>query len=201
MRSSSTTINAVLADTLSLAFAPDDLDCTLSDSCLSPKGCTSTCQSTTHHLASQCTSCHTCRTRHDSTKLHLLPRPFLLTHADVCAAVNIFRAQLMALPPTSSVAALPKSVVNGLIQPTLGHAPIPCMPKAFCVFYCREVGLRFHPTRGAMSMGKSKGGAAPDSTCEEEEHVLKDMAHLIKEFHDPSRCDHTTPDSPRTNGV
>ena len=39
-------------------------------------------------------------------------------------------------------------------------------------------------------MGKSKGGAAPDSTCEEEEHVLKDMAHLIKEFHDPSRCGH-----------
>ncbi|KAL3149755.1 hypothetical protein ABBQ38_013581 [Trebouxia sp. C0009 RCD-2024] len=51
----------------------------------------------------------------------------------------------------------------------------------------REIGMRFHPTRGAMSMGKSKGGAAPDSTCEEEEYVLKDMAHLIKEYHDPSR--------------
>ena len=38
-----------------------------------------------------------------------------------------------------------------------------------------------------MSMGKSKGGAAPDSTCEEEEDVLKDMAHLIEEYHDPSR--------------
>ena len=39
-------------------------------------------------------------------------------------------------------------------------------------------------------MGKSKGGAAPDSTCEEEEHVLKDMARLIKEYHDPSRWGH-----------
>ena len=38
-----------------------------------------------------------------------------------------------------------------------------------------------------MSMGKSKGGMAPDSTCEEEEDILKDMAHLIAEYHDPSR--------------
>lgn len=36
-------------------------------------------------------------------------------------------------------------------------------------------------------MGKSKGGMAPDSTCEEEEHILKDMERLIKEFHDPAR--------------
>ena len=62
------------------------------------------------------------------------------------------------------------------------HASLSCYAVLI-----REVGLRFHPTRGAMSMGKSKGGAAPDSTCEEEERVLKDMAHLIKEYHDPSR--------------
>lgn len=51
----------------------------------------------------------------------------------------------------------------------------------------RELGMRFHPTRGAMSMGKSKGGAAPDSTCEEEDYILKDMKRLIDEFHDVSR--------------
>ena len=39
-----------------------------------------------------------------------------------------------------------------------------------------------------MSMGKSKGGEAPDSTCEEEEDILKDMERLIPEFHDPNRC-------------
>ncbi len=38
-----------------------------------------------------------------------------------------------------------------------------------------------------MSMGKSKGGAAPDSTCEEEDFILKDMKRLIDEFHDVSR--------------
>lgn len=36
-------------------------------------------------------------------------------------------------------------------------------------------------------MGKSKGGMAPDNTCEEEEHILEDMEKLIKEFHDPAR--------------
>lgn len=36
-------------------------------------------------------------------------------------------------------------------------------------------------------MGKSKGGAAPDSTCEEEPHILQDMERLIHEFHDNSR--------------
>ena len=36
-------------------------------------------------------------------------------------------------------------------------------------------------------MGKSQGGMAPDHTCEEEEHILKDMEKLIKEFHDPAR--------------
>jgi cytosine/adenosine deaminase-related metal-dependent hydrolase len=31
-----------------------------------------------------------------------------------------------------------------------------------------DVGLRFHPTRGAMSIGESKGGLPPDALVEEE---------------------------------
>ena len=30
----------------------------------------------------------------------------------------------------------------------------------------REVGLRFHPTRGAMSIGESDGGLPPDALVE-----------------------------------
>ena len=52
----------------------------------------------------------------------------------------------------------------------------------------REIGIRFHPTRGAMTLGQSKGGQPPDAVCEEEDAVLKDMARVIAEFHDNSRC-------------
>ena len=52
---------------------------------------------------------------------------------------------------------------------------------------CREIGLRFHPTRGAMSLGKSKGGLPPDSVCEEEDACLKDMRRCIEEYHDNSK--------------
>ncbi len=51
----------------------------------------------------------------------------------------------------------------------------------------RQVGLRFHPVRGGMSAGVSKGGIAPDDVVEEEEHILADMERCIHEFHDNSK--------------
>lgn len=48
----------------------------------------------------------------------------------------------------------------------------------------REVGLRFHPTRGAMSIGESQGGLPPDSLVEEEGAILKDMIRVVDGFHD-----------------
>ncbi len=49
----------------------------------------------------------------------------------------------------------------------------------------REVGLRFHPTRGAMSIGESKGGLPPDSLVEDEAAILEDCIRVIDAFHDP----------------
>ena len=49
----------------------------------------------------------------------------------------------------------------------------------------KEVGLRFHATRGAMSIGESKGGLPPDSLVEEEDAILEDMIRLVDAFHDP----------------
>lgn len=49
-----------------------------------------------------------------------------------------------------------------------------------------EVGLRFHPTRGAMSIGVSKGGLPPDSLVEDERAILEDMIRLVDGFHDPN---------------
>lgn len=48
-----------------------------------------------------------------------------------------------------------------------------------------EVGLRFHPTRGAMSIGESVGGLPPDSLVEDESAVLTDMIRVVDRFHDP----------------
>jgi cytosine/adenosine deaminase-related metal-dependent hydrolase len=48
-----------------------------------------------------------------------------------------------------------------------------------------EVGLRFHPTRGAMSIGESAGGLPPDSLVEKEPAILEDMIRVVDRFHDP----------------
>lgn len=49
-----------------------------------------------------------------------------------------------------------------------------------------EIGLRFHPTRGGMSIGESAGGLPPDSLVEGETAILNDAIRVIDAFHDPS---------------
>ena len=46
-----------------------------------------------------------------------------------------------------------------------------------------EVGLRFHPTRGAMSIGESDGGLPPDSLVETEHSILEDCIRVVDSFH------------------
>lgn len=50
----------------------------------------------------------------------------------------------------------------------------------------REIGMRFHPTRGAMSIGESAGGLPPDTLVEEEARILNDCIRVIDAFHDPA---------------
>ncbi|MEC3862274.1 8-oxoguanine deaminase [Mesobacterium sp. TK19101] len=50
----------------------------------------------------------------------------------------------------------------------------------------REIGLRFHPTRGSMSIGESKGGLPPDSLVEDERAILEDCIRVVDAFHDAS---------------
>ncbi len=47
-----------------------------------------------------------------------------------------------------------------------------------------EVGLRFHATRGAMSIGESDGGLPPDSLVEKEKVILEDSIRVVDAFHD-----------------
>jgi cytosine/adenosine deaminase-related metal-dependent hydrolase len=50
-----------------------------------------------------------------------------------------------------------------------------------------QIGLRFHASRGAMSVGRSQGGLPPDSLVEEETAILRDTQRVIETFHDASR--------------
>ena len=49
-----------------------------------------------------------------------------------------------------------------------------------------EIGMRFQPTRGAMSIGESDGGLPPDALVEREAAILEDCIRVIDGFHDPS---------------
>ena len=51
----------------------------------------------------------------------------------------------------------------------------------------REIGLRFHATRGAMSLGESRGGLPPDALTESEDAILRDARRVIEAHHDPAR--------------
>nr|WP_217345403.1 8-oxoguanine deaminase [Noviherbaspirillum sp. L7-7A]MBV0879680.1 8-oxoguanine deaminase [Noviherbaspirillum sp. L7-7A] len=51
----------------------------------------------------------------------------------------------------------------------------------------QQIGMRFHATRGAMSVGQSKGGLPPDAVVEQEDAILKDSQRLIETWHDAGR--------------
>jgi 8-oxoguanine deaminase len=50
-----------------------------------------------------------------------------------------------------------------------------------------ELGIRFHATRGSMSLGQSQGGLPPDSVVEDEEFILRDSRRAIETFHQAER--------------
>ena len=49
----------------------------------------------------------------------------------------------------------------------------------------RAMGVRFHPTRGSMSRGRSAGGLPPDDVVQTPDVILKDCERLIATYHDP----------------
>ncbi len=50
----------------------------------------------------------------------------------------------------------------------------------------REIGIRFQPTRGSMSLGKSKGGLPPDDTVQTEGEIQADTERLLAKYHNDS---------------
>lgn len=50
----------------------------------------------------------------------------------------------------------------------------------------RRVGIRFHASRGSMSVGRSQGGLPPDEWVEDEDAILADCQRVVATHHDPA---------------
>lgn len=48
----------------------------------------------------------------------------------------------------------------------------------------QEIGIRFHGSRGSMSLSEKDGGLPPDSVVQTEEEILTDSQRVIENFHD-----------------
>ena len=50
-----------------------------------------------------------------------------------------------------------------------------------------EIGIRFHGSRGSMSLSEEDGGLPPASVVQSEKEILKDSQRVIDKFHDDSK--------------
>ena len=49
-----------------------------------------------------------------------------------------------------------------------------------------DLGMRFHPTRGSMSLSQKDGGLPPDSVVQDDDEILADSERLVERWHDPA---------------
>jgi cytosine/adenosine deaminase-related metal-dependent hydrolase len=85
-------------------------------------------------------------------------------------------------------AAMARLLLSGCTLSTDHHYVFPAGQAGLLdalVESARELGLRFHPCRGSMSLGESKGGLPPDSVVEAEDAILAATDEAISRFHDP----------------
>ncbi len=86
-------------------------------------------------------------------------------------------------------AAMAKLLLSGCTLSTDHHYVFPAGAHGLfetLVACAEELGLRFHPCRGSMSLGESKGGLPPDEVVEDEDFILADTEDKINRFHDPA---------------
>ncbi|HEX6418606.1 MAG TPA: 8-oxoguanine deaminase [Acidimicrobiales bacterium] len=50
----------------------------------------------------------------------------------------------------------------------------------------RDVGVRFHPTRGSMSLSRKDGGLPPDSVVQDDDTILAASEEAVARYHDPA---------------
>ncbi|AVM65709.1 8-oxoguanine deaminase [Dietzia sp. oral taxon 368] len=90
---------------------------------------------------------------------------------------------------TAALGGLAQLALGGCTTTTDHHYVVPA--DAGDVFAAEidaaaAVGLRFHPSRGSMDLGRSDGGLPPDSVVESTDAILAGTADVIDRFHDDS---------------
>jgi 8-oxoguanine deaminase len=89
----------------------------------------------------------------------------------------------------AAMAAMARLLLSGCTMSTDHHYVFPAGRRAgifeALVDTARELGLRFHPCRGSMSLGQSRGGLPPDSVVEDEGEILAHTEAVIDRYHDP----------------
>jgi cytosine/adenosine deaminase-related metal-dependent hydrolase len=50
----------------------------------------------------------------------------------------------------------------------------------------RDLGVRFHPTRGSMSLSVKDGGLPPDDVVQDDDEILAESQRLVEQHHDRS---------------
>lgn len=98
-----------------------------------------------------------------------------LTEEGVTVSTKTAIAELMKSGTTTSSDHLylfPQKISNHLIDAEIEVA--------------KAMGIRFHPTRGSMSLGRSKGGLPPDDVVQTEAEIQADTERLVAKYHDDS---------------
>jgi cytosine/adenosine deaminase-related metal-dependent hydrolase len=54
------------------------------------------------------------------------------------------------------------------------------------ILAARDLGVRFHPTRGSMSLSQKDGGLPPDDVVQDHDEILAASKEAVKRHHDPS---------------
>ncbi|MDR7554511.1 MAG: 8-oxoguanine deaminase [Armatimonadota bacterium] len=86
---------------------------------------------------------------------------------------------------------LAELALSGCTTTTDHHYVFPAGSDGFDVLdaaiaAARELGLRFHPCRGAMDLGASRGGLPPDAIVQDTDEILAQTEAAVRRYHDPA---------------
>jgi cytosine/adenosine deaminase-related metal-dependent hydrolase len=90
----------------------------------------------------------------------------------------------------SSLLAMAEQLKTGCTTPTDHHYLYPQNVKGDLVGTqfkaAANLGMRFSPTRGSMSLSQKDGGLPPDSVVQTTTEILEDSQRVIRQYHDDS---------------